>query len=105
MSAMLDEITSQYPMIHKASEQLERFSTSEELQRLERRRKRFLCDKAQYIADAEKKARTEGKIEGKIEGEHLKALKIGRNMKTDGFDTATISRMTGLSSEEIEKLS
>ena len=113
MSAVLDEITSQYPMIHKASEQLERFSTSEDLQRLERRRKRFLCDKAQYIADAKKKAEAEGEAKGiakgiakgLVEGENLKALKIALNMKTDGFNTATISRMTGLSSEEIEALS
>ena len=97
MSAMLDEITSQYPMIHKASEQLERFSTSEELQRLERRRKRFLCDKAQYIADAKKRAEAEGEARG--------FMKVAVNMKMDGFDTATISRMTGLTSEEIEKLS
>ena len=93
MSAMLDEIISQYPMIHKASEQLERFSTSEELQRLERRRKRFPCDKAQYIADSNKKAIKQNTLE------------IALNMKTDGFDAATISRMTGLSNEEIEKLS
>ena len=93
MSAMLDEITSQYPMIHKASEQLERFSTSEELQRLERRRKRFLCDKAQYIADAEKKAVKQNSLE------------IALNMKTEGFGIAAISRMTGLTIEEIEKFS
>ena len=97
MSAVLDEITSQYPMIHKASEQLERFSTSEDLQRLERRRKRFLCDKAQYIADAEKKAGAEG--------EARKALAIALNLKTLGFDLVTISQATGLSSEEIEALS
>ena len=120
-------------MIHKASEQLERLSTSEELRHLERRRKCFLCDKAQYIADAKKKAMAEGKAEGKaegivegiakgkaegrvegrvegraegrVEGENLNTLKIGRNMKIDGFDTATISRITGLSDEEIENLS
>ena len=109
MSAILDEIISQYPMIHKASEQLDRLSTSEELRHLERRRKFFLCDKAQYIADAKKKARVEGREEGReegrVEGENLNTLKIGRNMKIDGFDTATISRITGLSNEEIENLS
>ena len=50
-------------------------------------------DIRQAFADAEKKARTEG------------VSIVAINMKTDGFDTATISRMTGLSSEEIEKLS
>ena len=92
-------------MIHKASEQLDRLSTSEELRHLERRRKFFLCDKAQYIADAKKKARVEGREEGRVEGENLNTLKIGRIMKMDGFDTATISRITGLSNEEIENLS
>ena len=97
MSAMLNEITSQSPTIHEANEQQERQLTSEELRDLERRHKFFLCDKAQYIADAKKKAMAEGI--------NQKALEVGQNMKMRGFDTETISQLTGLSNEEIENLS
>ena len=110
---MLNEITSQSPTIHEANEQQERQLTSEELRDLERRHKFFLCDKAQYIADAKKKARAEGIAEGRAEaraervaeGMKHKAVEISHKMKTEGFDTETISQLTGLSNEEIENLS
>ena len=51
-----------------------------------------------------RKGRKEGKIEGKIEGMIEGKRVTARNMKRKGFDTATISEITGLSKEEIEKL-
>ena len=89
MSSALDEITNRNPMVRKASEQLVRLSMNKEMQELERRRKFFLSDKAQYILDA--------KIEEKLD--------IARNMRNFGLDFEVISQMTGLSKEDIEKLS
>lgn len=46
----------------------------------------------------------EGKQEGIEEGEKKKAIDIAKNMREKGIDLETISSVTGLSVEEIEKL-
>ena len=43
--------------------------------------------------------------EGKAEGKTEEKIEIARNMKNEGFDASTISRMTGLSSAEVKRLS
>lgn len=48
--------------------------------------------------------REEGMAEGVEKGEHNKSIQIAKNMKDKGFDIATISELTKLSFEEIEKL-
>ena len=50
------------------------------------------------------KGREEGMAEGVEKGEHNKSIQIAKNMKDKGFDIATISELTKLSFEEIEKL-
>ena len=71
-----------------AYEELRRFSSNEEMRDLERRRRRFLEDQRIYAGAA----RAE------------RSLEIARNMKQEGFDTAIITKMTGLTSVEIERL-
>ncbi|SFF65502.1 conserved hypothetical protein (putative transposase or invertase), partial [Thermoflexibacter ruber] len=46
----------------------------------------------------------EGKIEGKIEGKVEEKIEIAKNMISEGFDNKTITRITGLSIEQIEAL-
>ena len=46
----------------------------------------------------------QGRTEGLAEGEASKALEMAKAMKSEGIDTATIVRVSGLSAEEIEKL-
>jgi len=45
-----------------------------------------------------------GEARGKAEGEAKKSNEIALSMKNEGFDTAMIIKMTGLSPEEIERL-
>ncbi|MCL2710999.1 MAG: Rpn family recombination-promoting nuclease/putative transposase, partial [Planctomycetaceae bacterium] len=52
------------------------------------------------IETAENKGRAKGRAEGRAEG----VLQIARNMKKEGFDTAMIIKMTGLSPDVIERL-
>jgi len=47
---------------------------------------------------------TEGEERGKAEGKAEEKIEIARNMKNEGFDQSTISKITGLSPEEIERL-
>ena len=60
--------------------------------------KRRSADSSVYTAKLEGKA--EGLAEGKAEG----ILLVARQMRAEGFASAVISKMTGLSDEEIERL-
>ena len=51
-----------------------------------------------------KTARDEGREEGREEGKTHKAMDIALNMKNEGFNSAMIAKITGLSSEEIKRL-
>ena len=48
--------------------------------------------------------RKEGKIEGRKEGKREEKIEIAINLKNDGFPIEAISKATGLTLEEIEKL-
>ena len=49
-------------------------------------------------------AKKDGQIEGHIEGSKEKALEIARNSLEIGLDVDVISKITGLSTEDIEKM-
>jgi predicted transposase/invertase (TIGR01784 family) len=46
----------------------------------------------------------DGELKGKIEGKIEERTEIAKKMKAKGIDHSTISELTGLSIEEIEKL-
>ena len=52
------------------------------------------------MQDVKKMGIEEGRKEGRQEGK----CDTARNMKTEGFDSSLIARMTGLTREEIERL-
>ena len=80
------------PAVLTAYDELQRFSSNEEMRDLEWRRRRFLEDQRVY----EDAARDEGKVEERTG--------IARNMKQAGSDFNFIAQMTGLSRDEIERL-
>jgi predicted transposase/invertase (TIGR01784 family) len=49
-------------------------------------------------------ARDEGKEEGRIEGQKEKAVEIARQLLAEKFPVDKISKLTGLSAEEISEL-
>ena len=48
--------------------------------------------------------RKEGLVEGRKEGRKEGAIRIAQNMKQEGLPVSLITKMTGLSEEEINKL-
>ena len=54
--------------------------------------------------EGKEEGREEGKEEGKEEGREERNMEIAKTMKAEGFSSEQISRLTGLSIEEIEKL-
>lgn len=56
------------------------------------------------MAKGMEKGMAKGMEKGMAEGKAERNIEIALNMKNEGFDPATIAKMTGLSVEEIERL-
>ena len=56
------------------------------------------------IAQGLTKGIAQGRAEGKAEGKTEEKIEIARNMKIEGFDSAMIAKVTGLTPDEIEQL-
>jgi predicted transposase/invertase (TIGR01784 family) len=80
------------PLVQQAYGQFRRFNQDERLRALDEAHQRFLHDHATDIEEAHDKGRGEEKIA------------IARNMKSDGCDSGFISRMTGISPADIDRL-
>ena len=89
MNAMLQDC----PPVQMAYEEFNRFRSDPEIREIVRARERFLIDQRLKLAGAKREGRAEEKIEN------------ATAMKKEGFDTAVIARITGLSPSEIERLS
>ena len=86
--------------IRQAKDELIRMSNDKKQRELYDMRANSLRDKISELNAAEKKGREEG-TEHRAKN---KAIEIARNMKLNGLDTETISKITGLSLLEIEEL-
>ena len=56
------------------------------------------------IKNAKEEGKKQGKKEGKIQGKKEQSIEISRKMIKEGLEIEFISKVTGLSKEEIEKL-
>ena len=79
-------------LVQQAYEEFQRFTANAEMREKVRQRQRFLEDQKIYLDAA------------KDEGESNKAIEVARNMKKEGCNPEFISRVTGLSVDEIEHL-
>ena len=88
------------PGLQEAREKLqfERMSREEQVAY-----RRYIDDRV-ILADQIVTARGEAKLEGRAEGRAEGILTTARNMKEKGFDTITISEITGLKEDEIANL-
>jgi len=78
------------------SEKIPAVNRDERLRALDEAHQRFLHDHATDVEAAHGK--------GKVEGRAERDAEIARQMKSEGCDFEFISRMTGLSSVEIERI-
>jgi predicted transposase/invertase (TIGR01784 family) len=92
MTALLQD----HPVVQQAYGQYQRFNQDERLRAVDEAHQLFLHDMATDIEEAHEKGESKGRVEEKIG--------IARNMKSEGFDIAVISKMTGLSFAEIDRL-
>ena len=84
------------PIMTKVIEEYKRFTSDDKMMRAYAARDAFLLGQKMMLS----RERKEGKLEGIKERNYI----IAKNMKEDGADINLISKYTGLSIEEIEKL-
>jgi len=92
MTALLQD----QPAVQQAYGKYQQFNRDERMRALDEAHQRFLNDQASDLEEARDSGRDEGKSERNIE--------IARNMKSEGFGVDIISKMTGLSASEIDRL-
>ena len=94
--------------INKAIDELEQVSGNEKLRRIAELKEKYIRDEQASIEYAQDKGyrqgKEEGKIEGKAEGKAEEKTEIVKNMLKENVEKTLISRVTGLSLEEIEQL-
>jgi predicted transposase/invertase (TIGR01784 family) len=104
----MSEILQDCPPVFEANEEFQRFLSNPEMREKVRARERFLNDERLKLIGARREGRVEGRVEGRAEGRaegHAEGrVEVARNMKHEGFDTATIAKATGLPLSEVERL-
>ncbi len=90
--------------IKEAKNELLRLSANDKERMKYEYRRAALLDKVSALENAEEKGIEIGKEIGKKEGEKNKAIEVAKNSLKAGLDIDTISSITGLDKNEIEKL-
>ena len=90
--------------IKEAKNELLRLSANDKERMKYEDRRAALLDKVSALENAEEKGIEIGKEIGKKEGEKNKAIEVDKNSLKAGLDIDTISSITGLDKNEIEKL-
>ena len=90
--------------IREAKDELIRMSNDDTQRELYEMRAKTLKDKISALNEAERKGIKKGRQEGIKEGEKRKAIEIAKSLINIGLDKETISKSTGLTLSEIEKL-
>ena len=86
--------------MRKAIEEYKRFTSDDKLMRAYYARDAFLVGQKLMLS----KEREEGIKEGIEKGRHTEQISMAKAMKNDGVDINLISKYTGLTIEEIQKL-
>ncbi|MCI5748029.1 MAG: Rpn family recombination-promoting nuclease/putative transposase, partial [Clostridium perfringens] len=67
-------------------------------------REKAIYDRISALENAEAKGKREGRVEGKLEGKLESKLEVVRESLSQGLEVSLISKITGLSEEEILKI-
>ena len=116
MEAYMSEIVKEKPIMEEAHKRYNNFIRSRLMMSEYEKKEIYQYDKQISLEDKRRegikegmkkgieKGKLEGIKEGKLEGERDKSISIAKSMKKDGADINLISKYTGLTIKEIEKL-
>ena len=90
--------------INKAIDELEQVSGNEKLRRIAELKEKYIRDEQASIEYAQDEGYKHGREDGKLEGRVEEKTEIAKNMLKENVEKTLISKVTGLSLEEIENL-
>ena len=94
--------------INKAIDELEQVSGNEKLRRIAELKEKYIRDEQASIEYAQnegyRQGEKKGMAEGEAKGEKNKSIEIAKNMLKENVEKKLISKVTGLSLEEIKNL-
>ena len=90
--------------IEKARRVLEEMSQDKNERYLAELRQKYKMDQKAIEDAGYEKGYDSGYNSGTLEGEKKKSIEIAKKLKEENMDISTISKITGLTKEEIEKL-
>ena len=90
--------------IEKARRVLEEMSQDKNERYLAELRQKYIMDQKAIEDAGYDKGYDSGYDSGTLEGKRKEKLEIAKKMKEENMDISTISKITGLTKEEIEKL-
>ena len=108
----MSEIVKEKPIMEEAHKRYNNFIRSRLMMTEYEKKELYQYDKQISLEDkrregmreGRREGRLEGIKEGKLEGERDKSISIAKTLKQMNMDSESISKATGLSLEEIEKL-
>ena len=108
MEAYMSEIVKEKPIMEEAHKRYNNFIRSRLMMTEYEKKELYQYDKQITLKEERQEGNKEGikkgKLEGIKEGEKNKAISMAKSMKKDGADINLISKYTGLTIKEIEKL-
>ena len=90
--------------INKAIDELEQVSGNEKLRRIAELKEKYIRDEQASIEYAQDEGYRQGEENGRAKGRTEEKSKIAQNMLKENVNIELISKVTGLSIDEIEKL-
>ena len=90
--------------INKAIAELEQVSGNERLRRIAELKEKYIRDEQASIEYAQDEGYRQGEENGRAKGRPEEKSKIAQNMLKENVNIELISKVTGLSIDEIEKL-
>ena len=104
MEAYMSEIVKEKPIMEEAHKRYNNFIRSRLMMSEYEKKEIYQYDKQITLEEKRREGIKEGRREGKLEGIKERNYSIAKSLKSSGFDNQFISKHTGLSVEEIEKL-
>ncbi|MBS4762685.1 Rpn family recombination-promoting nuclease/putative transposase [Brachyspira aalborgi] len=104
MEAYMSEIVKEKPIMEEAHKRYNNFIRSRLMMSEYEKKELYQYDKQITLEEKRREGIKEGRREGKLEGIKERNYSIAKSLKSSGLDNQFISKHTGLSVEEIEKL-
>ena len=101
---MIKEIMEENENLKEAKEELDKLQADKHMQYLAWLREKQILDSNSMRSDGIRVGREQGRAEGKIEGKIEKQKEIVKKMLKENFEVSVISKITGLSKQEIERI-